>query len=385
MTHNSLANRVTVLQGSATMALDARVKEMAASGQKVYNLTAGELDCPTPTYIQEAVAQTLHQNKYTALPGMVELRAAIASHTCSFYGVDWVTPAHVVVTAGAKPALATAFLALINPGDEVIVPIPAWVSYKHLIELAGGVVVEVPLSSTWDLDVPAIESCITSRTKMILVNSPHNPTGAIFSDKSLRELAALLKNTEILVLSDDIYTKLVYTNDYRPITSFDFEPDNLVIINGFSKSQALTGWRIGYVVSSTTIVKAITKLLSHITGNAAVPSQHAAIAALSRDDVPEMLPELHDRREMVAQKLGNIPQLSFEKPAGAFYFFLDLRAITANSAKWCEQLLIEKHVAIVPGEAFAAPGFARLSFAASEPTLQGGIKRIHEFVTGEAS
>jgi aspartate aminotransferase len=380
MSHEVLAGRIATLEESATLALNSRVKELAASGLKVYNLTAGELDCATPEYIQTAVAGTLHLNKYTPVPGLPELRAAIAVHCASFYDTGWITPAHVAVTAGAKPALAATFLALLNPGDEVILPTPSWVSYRHLIELAGGVVVKAPLSPRYNLDVPAIKQRITPRTKMIIVNSPHNPTGAVFSSQALASLATLIQNTNIFVLADDIYAKLVFSSRYQPITRF-IDPDQLVIINGFSKSQALTGWRIGYVVASTTIIGAVTKILSHVTGNAAVPSQQAALAALTRHDTPEMLAELRLRRDIVTAALSTIPYLKFEIPEGAFYFLLDLRSVTANSAGWCEQLLIKKRVALVPGEAFSTPGFARLSFATSTKTLGTAIQLIHEFVT----
>lgn len=381
MKPNVIAKRISSLEESATLALNARVKQLAAAGQTVYNLTAGELDAPTPKYIQTAVAGTLQLNKYTPVAGLPELRAAVAEHAASFYDASWIEPANAVITAGAKPALAATFLALLDPGDEVIMPTPAWVSYRHLIELAGGVVVEVPLTSTWDLDVPAISRAISPRTKLMLVNSPHNPTGAVFSPTALTGLAQLLQSTNVIVIADDIYTKLVFAPDFQPITAYTFHPERLVIINGFSKSQALTGWRIGYVIAPVAVAEAITKLLSHLTGNAAVPSQHAALAALAQGDRPVLQDELRTRREIVAAGLRTIPQLGFNLPGGAFYFFLDITAVTTDSASWCEQLLLEKQVALVPGEAFAAPGFARLSFAANEATLTRAITLIRDFAS----
>ncbi|MDF2461206.1 MAG: aminotransferase [Candidatus Saccharibacteria bacterium] len=375
-----LAKRLESLEESATLALNARVKQMVAAGETIYNLTAGELDGDTPAYIQQAVAKTLHLNKYTPVPGMPALREAIARHASDFYDVPF-SPAQAVVTAGAKPALGAAFLALLNPGDEVIVPTPAWVSYNHLIELAGGRVVEVPLTDRWDLDVRAIAKAITPRTRAIIVNSPHNPTGAVFTSASQRELAKLLTGRPITVIADDIYNKLVFTRSFQPITKLGFKPDQLVIINGWSKSQALTGWRIGYVLAHPDVAAAITALLSHFTGNAAVPSQQAALTALAAGDVPGKLETLRHRRDLVAQGLKRIPKLNFVTPGGAFYFMIDLRTVTSDSAAWCEQLLTKYHVALVPGEAFSAPGFARLSFAADDATLQSAISAIAQAVT----
>ncbi|HEX3082138.1 MAG TPA: aminotransferase class I/II-fold pyridoxal phosphate-dependent enzyme [Candidatus Saccharimonadia bacterium] len=380
MTNLTLATRLNSLEESATLALNARVKQLIASGQTIYNLTAGELDSETPRHIQAAVAATLHLNKYTPVPGLPELRSAIATHASVFYNTAF-TPKQVVVTAGAKPALAAAFLALLDPGDEIIVPTPSWVSYRHLIELAGGTQVSVPLTDSWDLNVPAIAAAITPRTKAIIINSPHNPTGAVFSPASLRALAGALAGKSIAVIADDIYNKLTYEPGFKPITAYGFNPDHLVIINGFSKSQGLTGWRIGYTITSPQLAAAITKLLSHVTGNAAVPSQHAALAALAKNDAPAMLPTLTKRRQIVTTALAGIPGIKFVTPGGAFYILLDVRSLTTDSTAWCEQLLAEAHVALVPGDAFDAPGFARLSFAASESTLSAALQSLKTFVT----
>ena len=372
--------RLDALNESATLALNARAKQLAAEGRTIYNLTAGELASDTPEYIQEAVAQTLDKNKYTPVAGLPELREAIASHCQEFYGLDWIKSANVVVTAGAKPALYATFLALINPGDEVIVPTPAWVSYIDLIKLANGKAVEAPLTKDYDLDVAAIKAAVTAKTKAIIVNSPQNPTGAVYSNESVIKLAEELKGSGIWVISDDIYTKLVFEDDFTPVAKAGFE--NLVIINGFSKSQALTGWRIGYLVAEETLAKAVTSLLSHITGNAPVPSQYAAIEAMKHDDRPPQatLDSLKQQRDMVAKALEGIKGLKYHLPGGAFYFFLDLRDLTDNSADWCEKLLTEKGVALVPGEAFQAPGFARLTFVSGENVLKPALAALREFV-----
>jgi aspartate aminotransferase len=383
MSHIALADRMNTLQESATLALNARAKQLAADGKAIYNLTAGELAAETPAYVQKAVAQTLGQNKYTPVAGLPVLREAIAANARDFYQLDWIESHNIVVTAGAKPALYATFLALINPGDEVIVPTPAWVSYNHLIELAGGVVVEVPLTDAFDLDAEAIRHKLSTRTKAILLNSPHNPTGAVFSSEALDATADVLESTNVTVIADDIYAKLVYDASFSLVPSHHFK--NIVIINGFSKSQALTGWRIGYVIAAPEIAGAITNLLSHTMGNAAVPSQYAALAALHEGDVPPAatLQTLQDHRKLVAEKLAPTPGLSYCQPGGAFYVFLDLRDITNDSAAWCERLLIDAGVALVPGEAFSAPGFARLSFVTDTQTLVTALELIDQFVTRE--
>ncbi len=365
------------MQESATLALNARAKQMANEGKAVYNLTAGELATNTPDYIQSAVAKTLDKNKYTPVAGLPDLRQAIASHAAEFYGLDWVKPDNVVVTAGAKPAIYAALLALINPGDEVIVLVPAWVSYMDLIRLVGGVVVEVPLTAEHDLDVGAVKTAITSKTKAIIVNSPHNPTGAVFSKQSVDELSKAVD--DIHVISDDIYSTLVFGHGFRPVPKAGFK--NLVIINGFSKSQALTGWRIGYLIADKAVAGAATSLLSHINGNAPLPSQYAALAAMKRQDRPpaSTLKTLNKQREIVTQGLRKAG-IKHNVPGGAFYVFLDLRDLTDNSAEWCEQLLIEAGVALVPGEAFSAPGFARLTFVADKTILKKALEQIKKFV-----
>ncbi len=354
---------------------------MAVEGRDIYNLTAGELAIDTPLYIQAEVGKTLHLNKYTPVAGLSELRANIAMKARTFYHQDWIESANVVVTAGVKPALYAALMAIINPGDEVIVPVPAWVSYHSLIELAGGVVVEVALSDSFDLDVNAVGAKITTRTKAIIINSPHNPTGSIFSQMSMEKMVDLLRDKAVTVIADDIYSKLVYDPEFVSIGSYDF--DKLVIVNGFSKSQALTGWRIGYLIGEKEIAQAVANLLSHTMGNASVPSQQAALAALAQNDVPQALPQLIKQRQLVVEGLMRIPRLKYHLPGGAFYVFLNIRDITVDSAKWCEELLVKKGVALVPGEAFSAPGFARLSFVADEATLLKALALMSEFVRGD--
>lgn len=378
----TLAERVGLIEESATLALNARASQLAREGKTIYNLTAGELATDTPDYIQAAVSKTLHLNKYTPVAGLLELRASIAAESRAFYGLDWIEPSCVVVTGGAKPALFASLQLLINPGDEVIVPVPAWTTTYHpLIELAGGKVVEVPLSESYDLDTDAISAKLSPKTKAIIINSPHNPTGTIFSANALGKVAEALKGSGVTVISDDIYSKLVYQNDFVLPAACGFE--QLIIVNGFSKSQALTGWRVGYLIASSNIAKAATALLSHVTGNASLPAQQAALAAMERHDQPPetTIDALKRQRQIVVDGLSAMPGLKCNDPGGGFYIFLDLRTVSDNSTAWCERLLVEAGVALVPGEAFSAPGFARLTYTSDEATLRSALAQIKIFLS----
>lgn len=373
-----LADRAGLIEESVTIALNAKAKSLKTAGRKIYNFTAGELDAETPGYIQKYVAERLKYNKYTPTAGLPELRDLIAKHNRDYYGLDWILSKNVVVTSGAKPAIYAALLSLINPGDEVIVPTPAWVSYIDLIKLAGGVPVTVSLDEDFDLSVESINAVLSDKTKLIIITSPHNPTGTIFSSQKLSKLAELLKDKNIFVLSDDIYNKLVFDDSYTatPKTGFNM----IVIINGFSKSQALTGWRIGYMIAPQTIADAATAFLSHINGNAPLMAQFAGIAALLQDDKPpeENTEHLKTNLKIAKTELSKISKLKINNPKGAFYIYLDLRLVTQDSLKWCEELLAEYGVALVPGEAFLTPGFARLTYSGNTETLKKGIKLIEK-------
>ncbi|MBW3568796.1 aminotransferase class I/II-fold pyridoxal phosphate-dependent enzyme [Candidatus Parcubacteria bacterium] len=371
------AARIDMLEESATLALNARVKQMAEQGKPVYNLTAGELPCKTPEYISDYVATKLDENKYTPASGLPVLKLAIAEAAKNFYGFLELELDNVVVTAGLKPAIYASLLSVINPGDEVLVPIPGWTSYSYQIKLAGGTPIEVELDENFDLDIGAIKQKITSKTKAVILCSPNNPTGTIYSKQRLEELAGVLNAAKIVVLSDDIYSKLVFSEDYAPPAKCGFL--NLVILGGFSKSQALTGWRIGYIIAPNGIASAANKVLSQIMGNASLPAQYAAIAALENNDQPVMMAELLENRKFIINQLNQIEKIDFKEPHGAFYIYLDIRKITKNSLDWCEKLLNETGVALVPGEAFYTPGFARLNFAANKSILQTALNLLKDF------
>lgn len=366
------------LEESATLALNAQAKEMASSGRKIYNFTAGEPSTDTPEYIKDYVADKLDQNHYTPVSGIPELRRAIAEHCREFYGADWIKSENTMVVAGGKPGLYLSLMTIINLGDEVIVPSPAWVSYKYLIQSAGGKVVEASLGENFDLNIRAIQEKITDKTKLIIINSPNNPTGSVYSPEALSELADLLNKTDITVLADDMYSKLIFEDRYKPITQFGFK--KLIISGGFSKSQALTGWRIGYILADPAIITAAAKLQSHLLGNTSNLSQYAALGGLAQGDKPPMLEELRRNRNLVIESLQKISKIKFTPPGGAFYAFIDIREITDNSMVWCEKLLKEKGVALVPGEAFSAPGYVRLSFTTDPQTLSEGLQKIKDFI-----
>ncbi len=382
MSKTPLASRMAAVQESATMALNTRAKQMAAEGKTIYNLTAGELAAETPDYIREHVSGKLHHNKYTPAAGLPDLRAAIAEESRDFYGLDWIKPQHVVVTAASKPGLYATLLAIVDEGDEVIVPMPAWVTYMELVKLVGAKVVPVPLTDDFDIDSQTILDKVSQKTKAIILNSPNNPAGSVFSRPALEALAEGLAGSGVTVISDDMYAKLVYADDFVPVPCVGFE--QMVIVNGFSKSQALTGWRIGYVIAEEHVAKAIADLLGHITGNASVTSQHAALKVMEHKNTPppDILKTLGRQRLMVDDVLKDAPGIRYHLPGGAFYYYLDLREITGDTLDWCERLLEKTGVALVPGEAFGTSGFARLSFVTDEKTLKTALQKIKSFAAG---
>lgn len=367
------------LQESPTLSLNNQIKQMSSSGKQVFNLTAGEPDYPVSPAIKENVLKNINENKYAPSAGLPSLRSAIAENSARWYGADWIGVKNTIVTAGVKPALYTILLSLLNKGDEVIILTPAWVSYSHMIELCGGKCVYVPLNDQNDIDATSLNKAITPRTKAIIINSPHNPTGAIFSKNALDEVALLTNKHRIYVIADDIYNRITY-GPCPKITGSNFDKNYLIITNGFSKSHALMGWRIGYIIAHEELISKLIAITSHILGNASLPSQYAALSALTEPDVPAFMADLSEKRSLVTNALDAMPQLSYNTPGGAFYFFINIRKITPDSNSWCEQLLAETGVALVPGDAFLAPGFVRLSYAVSREVLEQALKKLNEFV-----
>lgn len=370
---------VADLPETETLRLNAQVKAFAARGKTVFNLTAGELDFPTPRVLRQEVARHLQDNKYTPVLGVERLRRAVAAQVAKLHGLSPVSWKNIAVTAGAKQGLAEVLQVVLNRGEEVIIPTPAWVSYEHQVRLAGGRPVFVPLKPDFDLDAAGINAALTSKTKALILNSPHNPTGKIFSKAAMQALAKLLRSRRIYVIADAVYQSLSYTNHPPPMARY-FKK-NFVLVGGFSKSHALTGWRVGYVAAAPNIVDALGRLQGHTSGNAAVLSQAAGLkAAVSPKVTADFVSVLKIRRQLVAKLLMCIPRIRFMLPDGAFYFFLDISKLTRDSAKFCRVLLKTTGVALVPGEAFYAPGFVRLSFAAPKNVLKTGLRRLEKFV-----
>lgn len=376
--HHNWNRLMTDLQESPTLALNNQIKQMSAAGKKVYNLTAGEPDYPVSPEIKKNVIANIDENRYAPSAGLPHLRSAIAKNCASWYAADWIKTDNTIITAGVKPALYTTLLSLLNSGDEVIILTPAWVSYSHMIELCGGKCVYVSLSKKFDIDIDALEKAITPRTKAIIINSPHNPTGAVFGTNTLRKVALLTNRHKIYIIADNIYDRITYVPCPK-ITDCGFDTNYLIITNGFSKSHALMGWRIGYIIAPSDLIVKIVAITSHILGNTALPSQYAGITAAENYDAPSFLPELTVKRSIVANALDAMPKLSYNMPGGAFYFFVNIQKITKDSNAWCEQLLRETGVALVPGEAFLAPGYARLSYPVSQIILENALNKIAGF------
>jgi len=373
-----VSRRTSLVSASKTMELDAKAKEMIKMGEDVINLTAGEPDFPTPRPIVEAAKRFLENGhvKYTDPRGIQELREKIARKLREKYGKD-VSADHVVLTNGAKQALYNAFLALLDPGDEVVVFTPAWVSYIPQIVFVGGEVriVETHFEEGFQPSLSTLKKSITERTKVVLVNSPNNPTGVVYRREFMRELVDLARERNFYVVSDEVYEPLVYTENFTSILEVSEDLDKIVYINGFSKSHSMTGWRVGYVVSSKEVISAVAKIQSHTTSCINTITQYACLEAFNVD-TSEMLEEFRRRRDFVIEQLRRIG-LAFVEPEGAFYVFVK---VPGDDVVFCENLLEKEKVVLVPGSAFLTPGFVRLSFAVSMEKLAEGMRRIERFL-----
>lgn len=394
-----LSAAVRSLKPSATIAAAAKAKALKSQGINVFDFTLGEPDFNTPDHIQEAARAAMQagHTHYTPSGGILELKKAICAAFELEQGLRY-EPSQVLVSNGAKHSIHNVLTALCGPGDEVIIPAPYWVSYEALVELTGATPVIVPTTeaSGFRLTAEQFERAITPRTKLLLLNSPCNPTGAVFSTKQLEDLAEVAGKHNVLVCSDEIYDKLLYTNE--PFRSFATLlggiADRTIIINGVSKAYAMTGWRIGWTLAPKALTAAMDSLQSQETSNPCSVSQYAAVAALSgpQDCVETMRREFAGRRELTLQRLGAIPEISIPEPGGAFYAFFNISryfgrpigngGIVDNSTDFCSALLEQAHVALVSGDAFGAPGYVRLSFATGRPVLEAGLDRLAAFLRG---
>lgn len=397
MSSLTISHRCQSITPSPTLAIDARAKEMKASGVDVIGFGAGEPDFPTPSYIIDAAKEALDLGKtrYTPAAGTFELRKAI----CDKLERDndlYYKPQDIIVSSGAKHSLFNVFQAIIDPGDEVLIPTPCWVSYPEMVRMAGGIPVFVPADESTDF-IPSkidIASRVSRRTKAIIITSPSNPNGSVWPQEMLQFVADLAVSHPFYVVSDEIYEKLLYDGEkHLSIANISETVKNQTfVVNGVSKAYAMTGWRIGYVAGPLQEIKAMTSFQSHATSNPNSIAQYAAMKALQAGDeyIKPMVEQFEARRDAMVEKINAIPGLSCRKPKGAFYIMLNIKKILGreyhgrvveNSQTFAELLLAEKHVAVVPGSAFEAEGFCRLSYAVSLENCMEGLRRIEDFVT----
>ena len=389
-----LSRRVAAIEESATLAVDAKAKSLVAAGHDVIGFGAGEPDFPTPAHIVAAAVEAAPQAKnhrYTPAGGLPDLREAVAVKTAKDSGYE-VSAAQVVITNGAKQAVYNSFAALLDPGDEVLMPAPYWVTYPESIRLAGGVPVVVPTdeSTGFRATVEALEAACTERTKVLLFVSPSNPTGAVYTPEQVAEVGRWAAERGLWVVTDEIYEHLVYGDHiFSSMPALVPElADRTIVVNGVAKSYAMTGWRVGWMIGPADVVKGAVNLQSHATSNVANVSQRAALAALTGDQacVGEMRAAFDRRRIRMYELLAAIPGVTCLEPEGAFYAFPSFTGVlgrplaggrTANTTlELAEIVLDEAKVAIVPGEAFGAPGYARLSYALADEALEEGVTRL---------
>jgi aspartate aminotransferase len=395
MARGSIAARLRALAPSATLAIDQRAKAMRAEGIDVVSFAAGEPDFPTPDWVVDAAidaARDPRNHRYTPAAGLPELREQIAAVTARDSGLA-VPASSVVVTNGGKHAIYEAVAALVDPGDEVLIPAPYWVSYPEIVRLAGGVPVPIPTSIETGFKVTPeqLEAAITKRTSLFIHVSPSNPTGAVYTQEETAALAEILDAAGVWVLSDEIYQHLTYTGSRAPSlgeVATERLRERLVLVNGVAKTFAMTGWRVGWLVGPREVVDAVANLQSQLTSNVANVSQRAALLALRAplEATAPMREAFARRREAIVSGLAAIEGLDVLWPDGAFYVFPSLerllaeRAPGASSLELAARLLEEAHVAVVPGEAFDGPGHWRLSYALGDDALEEGVRRIAEFL-----
>ena len=400
VTERRVSERIGAISESATLAVDAKAKALKAAGRPVIGFGAGEPDFPTPGYVVDAAAEACRNPKYhryTPAGGLPELKAAIAAKTLRDSGYE-VDPAQVLVTNGGKQAIYEAFAALLDPGDEVIVPAPYWTTYPESIRLAGGVPVDVVADETtgYRATVEQLEAARTERTKVLLFVSPSNPTGAVYSRAETEAIGRWAAEHGLWVLTDEIYEHLVYGDaEFTSLPTVVPElRDKCVIVNGVAKTYAMTGWRVGWIVGPKDIVKAATNLQSHATSNVNNVAQVAALTAVSGDlaAVAEMRAAFDRRRQTIVRMLNEIPGVVCPTPEGAFYAYPSVKGLLgkeirgkrpSSSIELAALILDEAEVAVVPGEAFGTPGYLRLSYALGDEDLAEGVSRLQKLL-GEA-
>lgn len=391
-----ISERINAMAASQTLAMSQKSAELKARGVDVINLSVGEPDFPTPDHIKKAAERAIEENFsfYTPVPGYMSLREAIAADLERTNGTRF-EPTQIVVSNGAKQAISNVLLATINPGDEVIIPTPAWVSYVELVRLAGGKVVTVAAGIDTDFKItPAqLREAITPATRMVMFCSPSNPTGSVYTRDELQALIDVLAEfPQVMVMADEIYQHINFTGNFTSLASFPETADRTIVINGVSKAYAMTGWRIGYCAAPAPIAKAVTKLQGQMTSNASSIAQKAAEAAYngSQDCVAEMCEAFRRRRDLIVELASKVNGWKVNCPQGAFYLFPEVTAclgkktpagqVIATDNDLAMYLLEEAHVATVGGSAFSMPGYIRMSYATSDDNIREALSRIADAI-----
>jgi len=381
-----LAQRATILTPSLTLSIDSKAKAMKAEGIDVCGFGAGEPDFDTPEHIKAAAMAALDGGftKYTPSSGIPELRQAISDKFQADNKIAY-KPSQIVVSNGAKHSCYNAILATCQPGDEVIIPAPYWLSYPEMVRLAGAdpVFVQTKEENGWKMTAEEFQDAMTPRTKMVIINSPGNPTGSVYSRQELEAIVEVASEEEILILSDEIYEKLTYDGtQHVSVASLSPEAYDLTItINGFSKAYAMTGWRLGYLGAPEAIARAIDAIQSHSTSNPCSFAQQGGLAALKADQGPveDMRSEFDLRRQYMMSRLQGMARMSVVNPKGAFYVLVNISQLGLNSTNFADRLLSKHHVAVVPGIAFGDDRTIRLSYATSMDIIKKGLDRLEEF------
>jgi len=381
-----IAKNIAELSPSMTLAISSQAKALKKQGVDVLSFGAGEPDFNTPAHIIAAAIEALNTGKtrYTESAGLIELREAIAAKFLVDNGLQY-DPAQISVNCGAKHSCYNAIAACVNVGDEVIIPAPYWTSYPEMVKLVGGipVIVETKSENGWKITADEFEDAMSPMTKMIIMNSPGNPTGSVYSKEELQAIGDIAAAEDIIILSDEIYEKLVYADQQHfSIASLSKDIfDHTITINGFSKAYAMTGWRLGYTAAPKKIADAIDTIQSHTTSNPTTFAQYGAIAALQGDQqiVADMRDEFDVRRQYMLSRLQGIKNLTVIEPLGAFYFLVGIEAIGIKSVNFCEKLLSKGKVAAIPGIAFGAESTIRFSYATGLDVINAGMDRFEEF------
>ncbi|HET9252706.1 MAG TPA: pyridoxal phosphate-dependent aminotransferase [Candidatus Eisenbacteria bacterium] len=390
-----VSGRVRALKPSETLALSARARELRARGERVVSFAAGEPDFDTPAHVQEAAVEAIHQGhtRYTEVGGTAALREAIARKLSVENGLSY-GPKQIVVSNGAKHSIWNALFTLLEPGDEVLCPVPYWVSFPEIVRLVGGVPVPVPpRPGTLKVTPAEVERAITPRTRLLILNSPNNPSGAVYRREEIEALAELTLRHDLHVLSDEIYETLVY-GDVEHVSIASLGPqllDRTVVVNGVSKTWAMTGWRLGYAAAAREVAEAMERLQGQMTSNPSSVSQQAALRALTGDRGPalDMRERFAARRDLIVERVSRLQGVRLAAPDGAFYVFPDfserIRAArngVTDSVSLCDYLIDEAQIVCVPGSAFGMEGHLRLSYAISERDITEGMNRLEEALRG---